>query len=63
VRTSGVNAENISVSEESGSEFDTRLVFRPEPAVVSIRRDQNGGVINNGIHAERRRLFPLLNCA
>jgi hypothetical protein len=29
-------------------------VFRPCPALVFVRVNKNGGVVNDGVHAERR---------
>mgnify|MGYP007037765668 CR=1 FL=1 len=55
--------DNRSRNQRNQSKFQTGLVFRPRPPVVSIGGHENGGVIDDGAHAGRRPLPDARNCA
>jgi hypothetical protein len=47
----------------NNAQFQADLVFSPSPPLVSIGRNQHGGVIDDGAHAGRRTVRDVRNCA
>src|SRR5262249_57903188 len=45
------------------AKFQTGLVFRPRPPLVSVGGHEDGGVVNDSAHAERRTVRGVRSCA
>ena len=50
-------------NERDDTEFQTRLMISPRPAVISIGGYQNRRVVHHGVHAGRRTVRGLRSCA
>ncbi len=50
-------------NKRNHAKFQTRLMFRPHPPIVSVRSYEDGGVVNDGTHAGRRPFGDARICA